>query len=96
MIAKFAIIIIVNRKQQKILDAIFAVPTSASIKFADIEKLLISLGAEKIEGRGSRVAFIMPNGAKWEQHRPHPNKEAKKYQVESVREFLERLGVENE
>lgn len=85
-----------NRKQQKVLDSIFAVPTSASIKFSDIEKLLVSLGAEKIEGRGSRVAFVMSNGAKWEHHRPHPNKEARKYQVESVREFLEGLDIGNE
>jgi hypothetical protein len=26
-------------------------------------------------------------------HRPHPGKEAKRYQVEQTREFLERLGV---
>ncbi|MGI8641542.1 MAG: type II toxin-antitoxin system HicA family toxin [Pyrinomonadaceae bacterium] len=96
MLAEFAIIIWMNRKQQKILASIFATPTPASIKFSDIEKLLISLGAEKIEGSGSRVAFVMPNGAKWEHHRPHPNKEARKYQVESVREFLERLDIGNE
>lgn len=85
-----------NRKHQKILQAIFSVPTLASIKFSDIEKLLISLGAEKIEGSGSRVAYVMPDGEKWEQHRPHPSKEARKYQVESVREFLKRLGYANE
>ena len=78
MILKCAITIEVKRKQQKILDLIFATPTSASIKFSDIEKLLISLDAEKIEGRGSRVAFVMPNGTKSEHHRPHPNKEARK------------------
>jgi len=50
----------------------------------------------KIEGSGSRVAFVMPGGEKWEQHRPHPQKEARKYQVESVREFLKRLGYTNE
>jgi predicted HicB family RNase H-like nuclease len=84
----FAIIILMNRKQQRIFDAIFATLTKANIKFSDIEKLLVALGAEKFEGSGSRVAFVMPNGAKWEHHCPHPNKEAKKYQVESVREFL--------
>jgi hypothetical protein len=78
----------VNRKQQKIIDAVFTVPTLATIKFADVEKLLISIGADKIEGRGSRVGFVMANGLKWEAHRPHPGKEAKKYQIESLREFL--------
>ncbi len=76
--------------------AVFSVPTAASINFSDIEKLLVALGAEKIEGSGARVAFVMPGGEKWEQHRPHPQKEARKYQVESVREFLKRLGYTNE
>ena len=81
---------------EKPLRAIYAVPTSASVKFSDIEKLLAALGAEKFEGSGSRVGFVMPGGEKWEQHRPHPNKEAKKYQVESAREFLKRLGYTDE
>ncbi|HEY0659318.1 MAG TPA: type II toxin-antitoxin system HicA family toxin [Pyrinomonadaceae bacterium] len=85
-----------NRKHQKTLQAIFSVPTSASIKFADIEKLFIALGAEKFEGGGSRVALVMPGGEKWEHHRPHPNKAARKYQVESAREFLRRLGYTDE
>jgi len=86
----------VNRKQQKLLTAIFTKPTLANIKFSDIETLLVSVGAEKIEGSGSRVAFVMPSGAKWEHHRPHPQKEARKYQVESVREFLERFYYTDE
>ncbi len=80
-----------NRKQQKIIDAVFSVPTLATIKFADVEKLLISIGADKIEGRGSRIAFVMATGLKWEAHRPPPGKEAKKYQIESLREFLSHI-----
>ena len=85
-----------NRKQDGILKSIFAVPTSASVKFVDIEKLLVSLGARVIEGRGSRIALVFPSGLKWEEHRPHPQKEAKKYQVESARRFLQKLGYGNE
>lgn len=85
-----------NRKQRNVFDSIFKTPTLSTIKFSDIEKLLISLGADVIEGRGSRVAFVFPNSLKWEEHRPHPNKEAKKYQVESARRFLQKLGCENE
>jgi len=48
-----------------------------------------------IEGRGSRVAFEM-NNQKIFVHRPHPAKEAKKYQVEAFREFLELAGIKNE
>jgi hypothetical protein len=85
-----------SRKHTRLLDAIFSVPTRANIKFANIEQLLLAIGAEKYEGRGSRVAFVMPNGLKWEAHRPHPQKEARKYQIESLREFLQRLEIGNE
>lgn len=85
----------VNRKQQKILASIFETPTKANIKFSDIEKLLVSLGAEMTEGDGSRLSFDL-NGQKLFMHRPHPAKEAKKYHVEAVREFLERAGIKNE
>jgi hypothetical protein len=86
----------VNKKQKKTLASVFTTPTLAGIKFGDIEKLLIALGAEIYEGRGSRVAFIFSSGLKWEEHRPHPQKEAKKYQVESLRRFLTLLGYGNE
>lgn len=82
-----------NRKHQKTLQAILSVPTSASINFSDIEKLLDALGAKVLEGRGSRVSFEL-DGEEIFFHRPHPQKEAKKYQVEDVREFLKRLGYE--
>lgn len=84
-----------NRKHRKTLQAIFSVPTLASINFADIEKLLVALGAEVEEGRGSRLAFEL-NDVKLFVHRPHPAKEAKKYQVELFREFLISAGVKDE
>jgi hypothetical protein len=46
------------------------------------------------EGRGSRVRFTL-HGVFAGFHRPHPNKEAKKYQVDDFREYLENAGVEN-
>ena len=33
-----------------------------------------------------------PWGEQWRCHRPHPGKEAKRYQVEEIRELLERIG----
>ena len=84
-----------NRKHQKTLQAIFSIPTSAPINFADIEKLLVALGAVAAEGSGSRLSFTI-GGDKLFVHRPHPSKEAKKYQVELVREFLISAGVKNE
>ena len=80
-----------NSKHQKTLEAIFATQTKANIEFGAIEKLFIALGGVVIEGRGSRVRLAF--GDKIVSfHRPHPQKEAKPYQVEAAREFLERMG----
>ena len=79
-------------KHRKTLAAICDVPTRAGIVFGDIEGLLRGLGATATEREGSRVKFAL-RGVEWHAHRPHPGKEAKKYQVESAREFLERLEI---
>ncbi len=73
--------------------AIFTIPTRANIKFADIESLLVSLDGEVMEGAGSRISVTVAGKAVF-LHRLHPDKEAKKYQVEDVREFLQKIGVE--
>jgi hypothetical protein len=67
-------------------------PTLASVVFRDIEALLIACGCERDEGVGSRVAFIR-GSLRLYLHRPHPGKEARRYQVESVREFPEELDI---
>lgn len=82
----------VNSRQRKTLSAIFAKPTSPSIVFSNIESLIVALGGAVIEREGSR-AKIMLRGEQWRCHRPHPGKEARRYQVEEVRELLERVGV---
>ncbi len=81
-----------NARQQKTLLAIFAKPTSASIFFSDIEALIKGLGGSVSEREGSRVKIEL-NGEQWRCHRPHPGKEAKRYQVEEARELLIRAGV---
>jgi hypothetical protein len=43
-------------------------------------------------GSGSRVRFVK-DGMIASFHRPHPAKEAKRYQVREAREYLIRLGV---
>jgi hypothetical protein len=82
----------VNAKQRKTLAAIFSRPTSAAILFADIESLVRALGGTVTEREGSRVKIEL-NGEQWRCHRPHPGKEAKRYQAEEARELLERAGV---
>ncbi len=81
-----------NAKHRKTLVAIFSRPTSASIVFADIEALIKALGGSISEREGSRVKIEL-KGGQWRCHRPHPGKEAKRYQVEEARELLERVGV---
>jgi hypothetical protein len=82
----------VNGKQRKTLSAVFAEPVSASIEWAAIETLLVAAGATVIEGSGSRVRFVC-RGVVATFHRPHPAKEAKRYQVRDAREYLIKLGV---
>ncbi len=79
-------------KHAKTLRLIFARPVSANIQWLDIEALLVSLGAEKEERAGSRVAFIW-NGQVHVFHRPHPRPDTDKGAVASVRKLLEANGV---
>lgn len=81
-----------NASHRKTLAAIFARPTLASILFTDIEALFRALGGSVTERAGSRVKIELA-GEQWRCHRPHPRKEAKRYQVEEARELLERVGV---
>jgi len=81
-----------NAKHRKTLNAIFAKPTPASVVFADIEALVKALGGKVHEREGSRVKIELA-GMHWRCHRPHPGKEAKRYQVEEAREFLEQAGI---
>jgi hypothetical protein len=52
------------------------------------------LGVERSEGRGSRVRFGF-NGINLFIHKPHPEKELKRYQVKDICDFLESAGVES-
>jgi len=81
----------VNAKHRKTLAAIYARPISPAVVFADIEALVRALGGTVHEREGSRVKLVLA-GHEWRCHRPHPGREARRYQVEEAREFLERAG----
>ena len=81
-----------KRKHRKTLVAIFEDPVKSSIVWNDIERLLIALGAEISEGRGSRVRIAL-RGVRAVFHRPHPQKETNKGAVVSLRRFLREAGV---
>ena len=81
-----------NSRQRKTLEAVFADPAKSNIAWADIESLLVAVGCRVIEGAGSRVRFEC-KGVIAAFHRPHPAKEAKRYQVRDAREYLTKLEV---
>ena len=82
-----------NAKHRKSLEAIFADPVRADLRWIDIEGLMMALGAEISEGRGSRVNMKL-NGARAVFHRPHPQPDTDKGALKAVRRFLKDAGVE--
>ena len=84
--------IFMNSKQRKMLEVVFSVPVNGNLEWARIEALLVAVGCRVIEGAGSSVTFEK-DGLRAYFHRPHPQKEALKYRVRAVREYLEKLGV---
>ncbi|MES2142742.1 MAG: type II toxin-antitoxin system HicA family toxin [Pseudomonadota bacterium] len=83
-----------NKKHQSTLKAIFALPIKSGIQWKAIEALLLALGAELSEGRGSRLRIVL-NHRKAVFHRPHPQKETDKGAVVSIKRFLQEAGVSN-
>jgi HicA toxin of bacterial toxin-antitoxin, len=81
-----------NNRHRKTLEAVFAEPTKSNIAWADVEALLIAVGCKVGEGSGSRVRFEF-RGRVVFFHRPHPQKEAIRYQVRDARKYLEELGI---
>ena len=79
-------------RHRRTLEGIFTRPTRGGIVFADIEALMLALGGEVREGEGSRIVFEL-HGKRNYLHRSHPGKEARKYQVEEIREWLQELEV---
>jgi HicA toxin of bacterial toxin-antitoxin, len=81
-----------NSRQRKTLARIFAEPTPADLRWAEIEALFRALGADIGEGAGSRVRVAL-RGVRAVFHRPHPSPTAKRSTVRAVRDFLGGAGV---
>ncbi|MGI3745339.1 MAG: type II toxin-antitoxin system HicA family toxin [Janthinobacterium lividum] len=81
-----------NNRQVGTLKIVFSKPVLSNLEWSRLESLFTALGARTIEGNGSRVRFEL-NGVVATFHRPHPDKEAKPYQVRDARVFLEHAGV---
>jgi hypothetical protein len=87
-----AIITPVNGTHRKTLERVLTDPANGTIEWARIESMLKAAGCRVVEGAGSSVTFQF-GGRKMTLHRPHPGKEALRYRVLVVREFIERMGI---
>lgn len=81
-----------SAKHLKTLELIFSAPTPTKLEWRKIESMLVALGAMTTEESGSRVRFEI-NQVVASFHRPHPEKEAKAYQVRDAKAFLLAVGV---
>jgi hypothetical protein len=84
-----------GRTHRKTLQALFEDPVRSNIPWTDIEKLLVALGADLNEGRGSRVRICL-NKIRAVFHRPHPRKETDKGAVKSMRRLMIEAGFKPE
>lgn len=84
-----------TKKHRQTLQRIFESPVRSGILWSDIEKLLIALGAEISEGRGSRVRIAL-NDVRAVFHRPHPRNETDKGAVISMRRFLTEAEIKQD
>jgi hypothetical protein len=82
----------VNGTHRKTLEKILADPVNGNVDWLRIESLLKALGCRLVEGAGSSVTFEL-SGRKLSLHRPHTGKEALRYRVLAVREFVQRIGA---
>ena len=81
-----------NRRHLRTLERIFEEPAPASLRWVEIEALLVAAGAEISEGAGSRVRVAL-GGVRAVFHRPHPSPDTKRGAVRAVRDFLIAAGV---
>ncbi len=83
----------VRRRHKETLRQIFKVPIVSSLKWKDVESLILAMGGEIKEGSGSRIRFLL-NGSIARFHRPHPSPDTDKGAIVSLREWLESIGVD--
>ena len=81
-----------SRKHDRVLQAIFDVPTRSNIAWGDAVSALEGRGVLVAPSGGSRFR-LAANGIKMVVHRPHPGSEMSKPLVERVRRFCEQVGV---
>lgn len=81
-----------NSHQQKTLQSLFDNPVKKNIKWADVERLIVGVQGQIIQGDGSRVRIVFGEQS-LNIHTPHPQKELKPYQVRAIRKLLTEQGL---
>ncbi|MDA3800175.1 MAG: type II toxin-antitoxin system HicA family toxin [Kiritimatiellae bacterium] len=81
-----------NKKHTRTLEKIVEKPERSDIPWKDIESLIIALGGDITEGRGSRVRIYL-NDVRAVFHRPHPKRVTNKGAVSSMKKFLKAAEV---
>ncbi len=81
-----------NGTHRKTLEKVLSDPVNGNVNWQRIESMLEALGCNAVEGAGSSVTFEL-SGRKMTLHRPHPGKEALRYRILAVRDFIERTGI---
>ena len=74
------------------MKSFFNHPTSANIQWNEAVRLLRKLGAELKEAEGSRIKITL-DGKDLVFHKPHGVKGLGKPHVETIRRFLQKVGV---
>lgn len=82
-----------NNKQKKTLVSIYTNPVKKTIKWIDVEKLIMAVDGIIVQGNGSRVRIVIDN-LSVNIHTPHPGNELKPYQVRAIRKLLKDKGIE--
>lgn len=81
-----------SNRHQRTLKAVFHNPVSPTIKWRDVERMLVHFGAEIEEHSGSAITIRLNGFTAWF-HRPHPQKEAPREMIRTARELLTTAGV---
>jgi len=81
-----------GRRHARTLESIFALPTPATIRWAEFAALVKAIGGNLTERESSRVAVTL-QGRTMVIHKPHPRPEIKRSTVRDIRDFLFAAGV---
>ena len=79
-------------KHEKTLEAMKQHPKPSNLRWSDVESLLVHLGAEVREGRGSAIGVTL-RGKSAYFHRPHPGDKADKGAIATALALLQEAGI---